>query len=75
MLVATISYLLSLELKVCDKRLFNNFFGGLFHDLLEVVTRDIISPVKRSSEKLDNLVTELEQQLAEKELFPFLEND
>ena len=75
MLVAVFSYFLSLDLKVCDKRLFNNFFGGLFHDLPEVVTRDIISPVKRSSDKLDNLVTELEKQLAEKELFPYLEKE
>ncbi|MGZ7169402.1 MAG: HD domain-containing protein [Halobacteriota archaeon] len=33
--------------KRCYRRRFHNFFGGLFHDLPEALTRDIISPVKR----------------------------
>ena len=44
--VALFSYLLTLEFKPCEKRLYNNFFTGLFHDLPEALTRDIISPVK-----------------------------
>ena len=75
MLVATISYFISLDLNVCEKRLFNNFFGGLFHDLPEAVTRDIISPVKRSSDKLDNLISELEIKLAEAEIYPHIEKE
>ena len=73
MFVATISYLISLDLNVCQKRLFNNFFGGLFHDLPEAVTRDIISPVKRSSDILDNLISELEVKLADAEIYPHIE--
>jgi putative hydrolase of HD superfamily len=52
--VAMITYLISLELKkgrknqYCHERLYNNFFTALFHDLPEVLTRDIISPVKRT---------------------------
>jgi putative hydrolase of HD superfamily len=75
LLVATIVYFIMLDLDVCKKRLFNNFFGGLFHDLPEVVTRDIISPVKRSSDKLDNLISELEKQLAESEIYPHIEKE
>ncbi len=75
MLVATITYLISRDLNVCDKRLFNNFFGGLFHDLPEAVTRDIISPIKRSSEILDKLISEIEIELAEKEIFPYIEKE
>jgi len=75
MLVATIVYFLSLDLNICEKRLFNNFFGGLFHDLPEAVTRDIISPVKRSSDKLDNLISELERQLADTEIYPHIEKE
>jgi len=46
LLVALFSYLLTLEFNPCKKRLYNNFFTGLFHDLPEALTRDIISPVK-----------------------------
>lgn len=73
MLVAAISYFFTRELPACSKRIYNNFFGGLFHDLPEAVTRDIISPVKRSSPEFDKLISDLEQTLAEKEIFPYLE--
>lgn len=73
MLVAIISYLFARENNACSKRLYNSFFGGLFHDLPEVVTRDIISPVKRSSPEFDNLIKNLELELAEKEIYPLIE--
>lgn len=73
LLVAIISYFFARENNACDKRLYNAFFGGLFHDLPEAVTRDIISPVKRSSEEFDLLIKNLEQELAEKEIFPLIE--
>jgi putative hydrolases of HD superfamily len=46
--VALLSYLFSLEIKACPKRRYNNFYTGLFHDLSEVLTRDVVDPVKRS---------------------------
>lgn len=73
-LVACLSYLFTLSINHCDKRIYDNYFGGLFHDLPEAVTRDIISPVKRSSVELDNLIVSLERNLAEEELFPLLED-
>ena len=73
MLVACISYLFARENGACSKRLYNSFFGGLFHDLPEVVTRDIISPVKRPSPEFVNLIKNLEQELAEKEIYPLIE--
>jgi len=73
LLVAIISYFFARENNACEKRLYNAFFGGLFHDLPEAVTRDIISPVKRSSEEFDLLIKSLEQELAEKEIFPLVE--
>lgn len=70
MLVATLSYFFSLENNACPKRIYNNFFGGLLHDLTEAVTRDIISPVKESSEEFNKLILEIGNELAEKEIFP-----
>ena len=44
----------------------------MFHDLPEVLTRDIISPVKRSVVGLDELIKRLERQVIEENLFPLL---
>jgi putative hydrolase of HD superfamily len=46
LIVAVLSYLFSLEIGACRKRCYNNYFTGLFHDLPEVLTRDIVHPVK-----------------------------
>jgi putative hydrolases of HD superfamily len=67
--VAILSYLFSLEVAACDKRCSNNYFTGLFHDLPEVLTRDIISPVKRSVEGLSELIKEYEKEQMEKEIY------
>lgn len=75
MLVATIVYFLTKDLNFCKQRMYNNFFCGLFHDLPEAVTRDIISPVKRSSPEFDKHISDLEKALAEKEIFPHIEPD
>lgn len=74
MLVASLSYFLVRDNNACSRRLYNAFFGGLFHDLPEAVTRDIISPVKYSSEELEELIKDLEKELAEKEIHPLLES-
>lgn len=67
--VAILSYLFSLEIKACARRCVNNYFTGLFHDLPEVLTRDIISPVKRSVEGLSDLIKEYEKEQMEKEVY------
>ena len=43
-IVATFAYFFSLSVDACTARANNNFFCGLFHDLPELLTRDIISP-------------------------------
>lgn len=67
--VAILSYLFSLEIGACRQRCVNNYFTGLFHDLPEVLTRDIISPVKRSVEGLDELIKEYEKEQMNKEVY------
>ena len=73
LLVAILSYLFARENNASQKRLYNAFWGGLFHDLPEAATRDIISPVKTSSIELDNLIKSIESDLAENEIYPLLE--
>ena len=71
LLTATLSFLsLKMIPSSCNTRLINAFFGGLFHDLPEVLTRDIISPIKRNVEGLDELIKEIELTLIEEELLP-----
>lgn len=72
LVVAMLAYFCSLELGACDRRLYNNFFAGLFHDLPEVLTRDIVSPVKCSVEGLDELIKEIEDRQVEEKLLPLL---
>lgn len=73
MMVACLAYFFSLEIGACPERLRNNFFGGLFHDLPEAVTRDIISPVKGAVPDLSKVIGEIERELAEKEIYPLIE--
>jgi putative hydrolase of HD superfamily len=70
--VALLAYLFSIQVGACRRRAVNNFFTGLFHDLPEVLTRDIISPVKRSIEGLDTLIKEYEKEMMEKEFYGLL---
>lgn len=71
-IVAITSYILSLENDACPKRLYNNFFAGLFHDLPEVLTKDIISPVKSSVKGLEDLIKEFEENQMKTRLLPLL---
>ncbi|MDR1856122.1 MAG: HD domain-containing protein [Desulfovibrio sp.] len=59
-IVAAYGYLYSLAIGACAARRVNDFFGGLMHDLPELLTRDIISPVKQSFIGLPELIKEYE---------------
>ncbi len=74
--VAILTLLLSRETKVpmCKKRLYNNYFSALFHDLPESVTRDIISPVKQATDGLPAIVKNIEDQIVTAELVPLMED-
>ena len=75
LVVAVLSYFCSCEIGACRQRLINNFLGGLFHDIPEVLTRDIVSPVKNSVEGLDALIKEIEQEQMEQVLYPLIPDD
>ncbi len=70
--VATMAYLASLRLDAVPARAVNNFYAGLFHDLPEVLTRDIISPVKRSVSGLDDIIKEYENRQVKERILPLL---
>lgn len=70
--VAILFHLVALEIDASPRRRIGGFLGGLFHDLPEVLTRDIISPVKNSIEGLDELVKKYERQAMEERIYPLL---
>ncbi|MDR1740251.1 MAG: HD domain-containing protein, partial [Synergistaceae bacterium] len=72
MFVAVVSYLLALEVEAGAGVAVDAFFGGLFHDLPEVLTRDIASPIKTSVDGLDSLIHRYERDGMERNVLPLL---
>jgi len=68
--VAIFGYFYSIDVNACDKRLQNNFFVSLFHDLPEALTRDIITPVKYCVDELSEIIAEYELQKIEDVILP-----
>ncbi|WP_147822203.1 HD domain-containing protein [Salidesulfovibrio onnuriiensis] len=65
-IVAAYSWFFSMEVGACRARMQNNFFSGLIHDLPELLTRDIISPVKSASQEIGDLIREYEERELER---------
>ena len=68
--VAIFAYFFSIEVNACDKRLQNNFFTALFHDLPEALTRDIITPVKYCVDELSDIIAEYEIEKIQEDILP-----
>lgn len=68
--VAIFGYFFSVEINACDKRLQNNFFTALFHDLPEALTRDIITPVKYCVDELSDIIAEYEIEKIQDDILP-----
>ena len=75
LIVAMVAYLFSLYIKTDRETLRNNYFTGLFHDLPEVLTRDIINPVKKSIEGLEDLIKEYEKEAMGKKIYRLIPNE
>ncbi|MEA3552956.1 MAG: HD domain-containing protein [Campylobacterota bacterium] len=73
--VAIFGYFYSTKINACEKRVQNNFFVALFHDLPEALTRDIISPVKYSVDELADIIAEYEVSQIEDKIMPYIPDD
>ncbi|MDR2050154.1 MAG: HD domain-containing protein [Deltaproteobacteria bacterium] len=67
--VACYAYFFSLAVEAGKARRVNNFFCALFHDLPELLTRDIISPVKKSVDDLGVLIRAYEEEELQRRVF------
>ncbi len=72
LMVALMAFLISNNAGDCPRRMYNNFYTALFHDLPEVLTKDIISPIKRNIGGLQEILDGYERELVEDRLLPLL---
>ncbi|WP_045215248.1 HD domain-containing protein [Desulfonatronovibrio magnus] len=72
-IVACYAFFFSMSVNACPMRRQNNFFAGLIHDLPELLTRDIISPVKKSVQTMGDIIKEYENKELEKRVFSLLQ--
>lgn len=70
--VAIFSYLLSMEMDASEKRRYNNFYSALFHDLPEIITKDIVSPVKSSIYGLEDIIKQYEKKQVDEKILPLI---
>ncbi|MGI6472182.1 MAG: YfbR-like 5'-deoxynucleotidase [Candidatus Methanomethylophilaceae archaeon] len=72
LMVANAIFLHNLDVGASDEQIYNDYYAALFHDLPEVLTKDVISPVKINVEGLADMLGEIEKKLMESEILPLL---
>ncbi len=72
LMVATMAYLHDLDTGAGDRQAYNDYYTGLFHDLPEVLTKDVISPVKVNVRGLTDMLDQYEHELVESQIFPLI---
>lgn len=72
LMVANSIFLHDLDKKVSGKQIYNDYYSALFHDLPEVLTKDVITPVKKNVSGLADLLESIEHELVESKIMPML---
>ncbi len=75
LLVANTMYLYDLDKGVSDRQIYNDYYTGLFHDLPEVLTKDVITPIKVNVSGLAALLEDYEHDLIEEKIMPLIQSD
>jgi putative hydrolase of HD superfamily len=70
--VAIFVYIMSLEINASDTRKYNNFYSSLFHDLPEILTKDIVRPIKTSIVGLEDIIKHYEKKQVEEKILPLI---
>ncbi len=73
--VANAVYLNDLDHGIEGVQIYNDFYSGLFHDLPEVLTKDVITPVKNSSDDLPELIGNIESDMFAEKVQPLIPAD
>ena len=72
LLVADMMFLSDLESGTDDRTLYNNYYTALFHDLPEVLTKDVITPVKVNVGGLSDMLASYEIEMIESKIMPMI---
>ncbi len=75
LMVADSMYLHDLDVGASDTRVYNDFYTGLFHDLPEVLTKDVITPIKTNVSGLAAILEEYEHDMMESTIIPLMDED
>lgn len=75
LMVANMMYLHDLDHGASDRQVYNDFYTGLFHDLPEVLTKDVISPIKTSVNGLAAILEDYERDLVESRIMPLIDDE
>ncbi|MDR3075445.1 MAG: HD domain-containing protein, partial [Candidatus Methanoplasma sp.] len=72
LIVADMIYLNDFDRKADKKQIYNNYYTALFHDLPEVLTKDVISPIKANVDGLAILLESYEKELVRSRIMPLI---
>ncbi|MFA6803141.1 MAG: YfbR-like 5'-deoxynucleotidase [Candidatus Methanomethylophilaceae archaeon] len=72
LMVANMIYLHDLDEKTSEHQKYNDYYTALFHDLPEVLTKDVISPVKVNVKGLTKMLDEYEFNLMNSKVMPLI---
>lgn len=72
LMVADMIYLNDVDTGADGKQIYNDFYTALFHDLPEVLTKDVISPVKINVDGLAELLDSYEHELVDSKIMPLI---
>ena len=73
LLVANAMFLHDLDAGVDDRQIYNDYYTGLFHDLPEVLTKDVITPIKVNVSGLAAVLEDYERDLVEEKILPLMD--
>lgn len=74
-MVAIMAYLHDLDVKADDRQKYNDFFAGLYHDLPELLTKDVITPIKVNVKGLNEMLDQYERELIEEKVIPLIQEE
>lgn len=72
LMVANMVFLNDLDRGISGRQLYNDYYTALFHDLPEVLTKDVISPIKKNVSGLADLLESYEKEMIGSRIMPLL---
>ena len=72
LLVANMVFLNDCDSGVSDRTIYNDYYTALFHDLPEVLTKDVITPVKANVDGLSEMLETYEKEMVESKIMPMI---